>query len=327
MQWNSANCFQQSSFFRIFQKIHEVDNSRYQRVDSFFWWQGFKVIKPLGLLNLPVSVRGLSCDSVATFSKLDNMNKLSNRLFLNIAGIFVGTLATFQTVSCVVEPTDHMHHVVARVAGQEAPSSDVSLFDFTTPGADVGGWIESSDTVRVPGKSKALMVLQKARLFQRAVFFALLNPQPNGAGFAGIRHPTDFDLSQFSKINIKMRGQGQHKNFKITLKHHGEIGDSSVSYEQFFEAPTGEELQVLSLPLIQFEPYWRGMRQNDSQPLDTASITSMGIQFYGGVYEEGKQSGPATLEIDWIKASNWVQYILCSGCFGGFHMFKKGFFD
>merc|ERR1712071_367946 len=132
------------------------------------------------------SVRGLSCHSVATFSKLDNMNKLSNRLFLNIAGIFVGTLATFQTVSCVVEPTDHMHHVVARVAGQEAPSSDVSLFDFTTPGADVGGWIESSDTVRVPGKSKALMVLQKARLFQRAVFFALLNPQPNGAGFAGI---------------------------------------------------------------------------------------------------------------------------------------------
>lgn len=147
-------------------------------------------------------------------------------------------------------------------------------------------------------------MLQKARLFQRAIFFALLNPQPNGAGFAGIRHPTDFDLTQFSAIKIKMRAQGQHTNFKITLKHHGEIGDSSVSYEQFFAAPKGEELQVLALPLVEFKPYWRGMLQNDSQPLDTSSITSMGIQFYGGVYEEGKQSGPSTLEIDWIKASN-----------------------
>jgi len=232
------------------------------------------------------------------------MNRLGKNLLLNIAGIFVGTLATFQTVSCLVQPVDHVHHVVARLAEQDAPATEVSLFDFTAPNADVSGWIESSDTVRVPGKSKAAIVLQKARLFQRAVFFALLNPQPNGAGFAGVHHPTDFDLSQFSSINIKLRGQGQNKNFKITMKHHGEVGDASVSYEQFFEAPTAEELQVLSLPLVEFKPYWRGMLQNDSQPLDTSNITSMGIQFYGGVYEEGKQSGPSTLEIDWIKASN-----------------------
>lgn len=176
----------------------------------------------------------------------------------------------------------------------------VSLFDFTATSADVGGWIESSDTVRQPGMSKAVLVLQKAQLFQRAVFLALLNPQPNGAGFAGVRHNTEFNLSNFSSIDIKCRGQGQHKNFKIVLKHHGEIGDSSISYEKFFQAPA--ELQILSFPLTEFKPYWRG-QLNDSQPLDVSNVTSLGIQFYGGVYEEVKQSGPSTLEIDWIQAS------------------------
>merc|ERR1712116_64350 len=168
-----------------------------------------------------VSIRLLALDSAVLTTLLDKMNRLSNKLFLNIAGIFVGTLATFQTVSCIVEPVDHGHHVVIRPADQGVTATEASLFDFTAPGADVSGWI-----------------------------------------------------------------------------------DSSVSYEQFFAAPKGEELQVLALPLVEFKPYWRGMLQNDSQPLDTSSITSMGIQFYGGVYEEGKQSGPSTLEIDWIKASN-----------------------
>lgn len=35
--------------------------------------------------------------------------------------------------------------------------------------------------------SKASFSLQRSRLFQRAVVFALLNPQPNGAAFAGVK--------------------------------------------------------------------------------------------------------------------------------------------
>ena len=49
---------------------------------------------------------------------------------------------------------------------------------------------EYSDTVRGAGMSKATLTLQSLTkdiigVEQRAVFFALLNPQPNGAGFAG----------------------------------------------------------------------------------------------------------------------------------------------
>lgn len=59
------------------------------------------------------------------------------------------------------------------------------LFDFTKMKA-LDQWVESSDTVREVGMSKASLVIQKTQVFQRAVFFTLLNPQPNGAGFAGM---------------------------------------------------------------------------------------------------------------------------------------------
>ena len=65
---------------------------------------------------------------------------------------------------------------------------------------DLSQWFESSDTVRQPGTSKATLTLQKLNkecvgVDQRAVLFALLNPQPNGAGFAGMKrllNATDF---------------------------------------------------------------------------------------------------------------------------------------
>ena len=192
---------------------------------------------------------------------------------------------------------------MVRAGGDSAKSPDeVVLFNFTTPGADLKGWTESSDTVRQQGMSKATFVLQKAALFQRAVFFALLNPQPNGAGFAGVRHSVQFNLTGFPTIAIKLRGQGTNRGFKIVLQHHGQIGDGSIpSYEQFFTAPS-QDFQIVRLPLSEFKPYYRGQLLNGTDPLDASDITSFGIQFYGGVYEEQKQSGPATLEIDWIKA-------------------------
>lgn len=218
-------------------------------------------------------------------------------LAFKVAGILVGTIASYHSVACLVRPS---FPSVTRQTDIKMDDEAI-LFDFTAPGADVSTWIESSDTVRQPGMSKATLVLQRAQLFQRAIFFALLNPQPNGAGFAGVRHPVDFDLSSFSSVKMKVRGQGTTTHFKIVLKHHGEVGDGSPSYEYFFTA--SNEFQVLNLPLNQFLPFWRGQPLKDAEPLDSSNITSFGIQFYGGVYEQHKQFGPATLEIDWVKAS------------------------
>lgn len=107
------------------------------------------------------------------------------------------------------------------------------LFDFTNA-QSVDDWREMSDTVRTVGKSKAVLTLQTSQLFQRAVFFTLLNPQPNGAGFAGVRKSTNLDLSKFQNIEITCRGQGQNSHYKISLRHRGENSNEDLSYEQFF---------------------------------------------------------------------------------------------
>lgn len=107
------------------------------------------------------------------------------------------------------------------------------LFDFTNV-QSLDDWREVSDTVRTVGKSKAVLTLQTSQLFQRVVFFTLLNPQPNGAGFAGIRKPVNFDLSRFKNIEIVCRGQGQNNHYKINLKHRGQNSNEDLSYEQFF---------------------------------------------------------------------------------------------
>jgi len=198
------------------------------------------------------------------------------------------------------------NQVTGRVV-EKLGSEGVVLFNFTDPAVDMSGWTEVSDTVREPGKSKALLVLQKTQVFQRAVFFALLNPQPNGAAFAGVRHPIALQLFPASSITIKCRAQGSNSHFKIALKHHGQQPGPvrTPSYEYYFEAPGGDELQYLNFPLLEFKPYINGVLCIDCDPLDTGDITSFGIQVYGGVNEEVKQSGPEALEIDWIKAANY----------------------
>lgn len=108
------------------------------------------------------------------------------------------------------------------------------LFDFTSM-ANVDNWYEVSDTVREVGKSKATLVLQKTRQFQRAIFFALLNPQPNGACFAGMYIDGPFDFRSFSGLEIKFKSQSRDiSHWKVLLKTPVSV-DRFTSYEQKFE--------------------------------------------------------------------------------------------
>lgn len=95
-------------------------------------------------------------------------------------------------------------------------------------------WIEISDTVRTVGKSKATLVLQKTQLFQNAIFFTLLQPQPNGAGFAGVQRQVSLNLSNYSNILIRCRGEGENDHYKIVLKHNNEMAHQDITYEHVF---------------------------------------------------------------------------------------------
>ncbi|XP_017886893.1 uncharacterized protein LOC108629047 [Ceratina calcarata] len=177
------------------------------------------------------------------------------------------------------------------------------LFDFTTM-ESADDWKEISDTVRTVGKSKAILTLQTTQVFQRAILFTLLNPQPNGAGFAGVRTMTNLDLSNFENIEINCRGQGSNSHYKVVLRHKGQHSNRDITYEQFFMVPmSSSNFSTVALPLANFKPYYRGHEEPDAEHLDTASITMFGLQVYGGVYLPIKQKGVSALELQNISAS------------------------
>lgn len=113
-------------------------------------------------------------------------------------------------------------------------SDEKYLFDFTK-NDNVDSWQEQSDTVRSVGMSKAVFVIHRNSEFRRAIFFALLNPQPNGAGFAGIRALDSYDLSGYTKLQLLCRGQGQFNGFKVVLRHKGLNNEPNYSFEQYFQ--------------------------------------------------------------------------------------------
>ncbi|CAL1678921.1 unnamed protein product [Lasius platythorax] len=194
--------------------------------------------------------------------------------------------------------------VVTCVSCHFTRGDKMMLFDFTNV-QSVDDWRETSDTVRTVGKSKAVLTLQTSQLFQRAVFFTLLNPQPNGAGFAGVRKPVNLDLSRFKNIEIVCRGQGQNSHYKINLKHRGQNSNEDLSYEQFFTVPiSNNEFFTMTLPLKDFKPYYRGREIPDGEPLDTANITMFEFQIYGGVYSPIKQHGVSALEVETVSVSS-----------------------
>ncbi|XP_054014832.1 uncharacterized protein LOC128895887 isoform X1 [Hylaeus anthracinus] len=177
------------------------------------------------------------------------------------------------------------------------------LFDFTTMD-NVDHWQEISDTVRTVGMSKGILVLQTTQIFQRAVFFTLLNPQPNGAGFAGVRTMTNLNLSNFKYIEITCRGQGSNSHYKVVLRHRGLHSNKDITYEQFFMAPmSNSTFSTVTMPLSMFKPYYRGQEIPYAEPLDTSNITMFGLQVYGGVYLPIKQKGVSALEIENIFVS------------------------
>ncbi|XP_012281116.1 uncharacterized protein C9E9.15 [Orussus abietinus] len=193
--------------------------------------------------------------------------------------------------------------LMSAILMQPSGGSGRTLFDFTQT-ENVKNWMEQSDTVRTVGKSKAVLALQTTQMFRRAIFFTLLNPQPNGAGFAGMITATSLDLSNYQKFDIRCRGQGSNSHYKVLLRQWGMDPTLDVTYEQLFTAPmSSEEFSNVVLPFAEFKPFYRGREVPDAEPLDTSNITSFGLQIYGGVYSPIKQSGVSALEIETISVT------------------------
>ena len=179
------------------------------------------------------------------------------------------------------------------------------LFDFTNcTQSDIDSWNEISDTVRKPGMSKAVLSLQTTRVFQRAVMFAMINPQPNGAGFAGMKTTIpDSAASQAGSTGLRLyvRGQGELKHWKVVLTDKDQVGViGGYDYEQKFKLQkiSRREFEIVDLPFSDFKAYRRGKEVKDAPAFDLTKTGSFGFQTFGGVYDGYKQQGSGSLEID-----------------------------
>lgn len=113
----------------------------------------------------------------------------------------------------------------------------------------------------------------------------------NNGGFASIRsEDTELDLSPYSGIRVRLRGDG--KKYKLSLRTDSFY--DGVSYLAEF-ATIADTWQEIDLPFDAFLPTHHGIKLTTVSPIDTSSIKSFGL------FISGKQEGSFRLEIAWLK--------------------------
>jgi len=220
--------------------------------------------------------------------------------------IFISTLYLIWTIALLLSRFSDAYALRERKPALVEDEGSLVLFDFNKY-SEVSDWIEISDTTRSVGKSKAVMTIVESETVRRAVFFALLNPQPDGACFAGMRkfYNTPQDWSEYVYIALnRVRNQGENTQYKIIIQDDKSVYNSSLVFEGFFDVTSfpedDEGFIYVTYPLDKFICTYHG--QHCNLDVNTRHVVSAGLQIFGGVYIENMdQYGPATLELDRIE--------------------------
>lgn len=142
-------------------------------------------------------------------------------------------------------------------------------------------WQVVNDTV-MGGASRSRVATQDGQVR----FTGQLNT--NGGGFASLRsNRQDWDLSAFSVVRLKVRGDGRNYRFRLSID-----GDRA-SYQSEFGTSAGTA-QIVELPINAFYPSWRG-RRLQRPPLAASNITGMGLMLADG------KDGHFDLMVEWIE--------------------------
>ncbi len=130
------------------------------------------------------------------------------------------------------------------------------------------------------------IVDNKAALFQGIVSLE------NNGGFASMRtHPGKFELSGYSGLMIRVKGDG--KDYRLRLRTDNDY--DGIAYQVDFSTEQ-DNWTTARLSFDTFTPVFRGTVINDAPPLDINAICRIGFMI------SDKQEGPFQLEIEWIKA-------------------------
>lgn len=127
---------------------------------------------------------------------------------------------------------------------------------------------------------------------QGTLLFAGVVSLENNGGFASIRSlPAQLGLAQARALRLEVKGDG--KRYKLNLRTSTDF--DGVQYQAGFDTVAGD-WSVVTLPLVQFRPTFRGRPQPQAPALDPAKVVTLGLMI------ADRQSGPFALEVRSIMA-------------------------
>ena len=165
---------------------------------------------------------------------------------------------------------------------QNCSESDFLLMDFKEGET---AWRTINDVVMGGISSSHFYISKGKATFEGNVSFE------NNGGFSSARSRTmDLNLSEYTGIQLRVRGDGKRYSFRMRTKD--DFG--SINYESRFET-VKDAWRTVSLPFSSFRAVFKGHYLEDAAPLKLQSIKTLGVLI------SDKQEGIFRLEIDWIK--------------------------
>ena len=142
--------------------------------------------------------------------------------------------------------------------------SPMLIFDFTTQ-SNIQDWVITDDIV-MGGESSGTFILDAEG---NGIFSGKVSLENNG-GFSSVRYRFNkLDVTPYTKIKIKLRGDGKKYEFRIKT-------NSSDYYSYIYTFSTTGAWQDIEIPLKDMYPSFRGRKLNQPN-FANAYIQEIGI--------------------------------------------------
>jgi Complex I intermediate-associated protein 30 (CIA30) len=201
------------------------------------------------------------------------------------------------TIICPLPPTV-LSSLTAAVTNYLAPITQLELFDFTQPDANLQSTWGAVDDVVMGGVSESGI-----RLADGYALFSGNVSTDNSGGFASVRtrnFEPSFNLSNYRGIELRVKGDGQR--YKLFVRT--ETRWDGVGYAYSFDT-VADEWITIQMPFQDLVPIFRAKTVNDA-PLDTTQICSLQLMLSKFEYDKALNPrftpGLFSLQVESISA-------------------------
>jgi hypothetical protein len=235
-----------------------------------------------------LSLKPLSVPANVEYVQVDpNSLNLSAQIMAGVRSIIICPL-----------PPKVLSSLTAAVTTYLAPNTQLELFDFTQPDANLQATWGAVDDVVMGGVSESGI-----RLANGYALFSGNVSTDNSGGFASVRtrnFEPSFNLSNYRGIELRVKGDGQR--YKLFVRT--ETRWDGVGYAHSFDT-IADEWMTIQVPFQDLVPIFRAKTVNDA-PLDTTQICSLQLMLSKFEYDKALNPrftpGLFSLQIESISA-------------------------